>query len=282
MQAAAFAAKWRAAAIARQQWIFSSGKLAFPDATMVAARRLLQYQDRSIIRSSPFSMKGPGRVATAVSDSSPVAREAMIECQLKPCGVTSPRVAAAFHAIAREPFVTPDRRRIAYVDAPQPVASGRELLAPLSLGYLLQMAEITGNDRVLIVGTATGYSSAVVAELAGAVVALECDADLAAAARRNLESVPNIRVVEGPLDAGWAEAAPYDVILMDGAIEFLPPLFADQLCDGGRLLTILSGEDGVGRAARGIKHGGLLTLEPFVESPARILPAFEKPMRFQF
>lgn len=221
-------------------------------------------------------------MATAVSDSSLTAREAMIESQLKPCGISSPRVAAAFHAVARELFVTPDRRRLAYVDAPQPLTRERELMAPLSLGYLLQAADIADDDHVLVVGAATGYSSAVIASLAHRVTALECDSALTDSARTNLQTIGNVRVVEGPLEAGWPQAAPYDVILVNGAIELLPASFAAQLRTGGRLLAVWVGDDGIGRPARGVQHGGLLTLEPFEESPARVLPGFAKPRGFEF
>lgn len=244
--------------------------------------RCLPYQYRPNQSFQSVQHEGPDRVATAVSDSSLVAREAMIESQLKPCGISSPRVATAFYGVARELFVTPDRRRLAYVDAPQPLTRARELMAPLSLAYLLQAADIAEHEHVLVVGAATGYATAVIACLAARVTALESDSTLAASARTNLQNLANVAVVEGPLDGGWAEAAPYDAIVMNGAIETLPDAFDAQLRPGGRLLAVWVGDDGIGRPARGIKHGGLLTLEPFAESPARVLPGFAKPRGFQF
>lgn len=206
----------------------------------------------------------------------------MIDSQLKPSGVISPRVSAAFFAVPREAFVAAGRRGLAYVDAPQPLGGGRELLTPLSLGLLLQHAHVEAADRVLVVGAATGYSAALLATLSANVVALESDAALAEAARRNLAGVPGVEVVEGPLEKGWASAAPYSLILIDGAVETLPPELIAQLAEGGRLMAIVIGSDGVSRAARGVSFAGHLQLEPFAEAPGRLLPPFGKAPAFQF
>lgn len=207
---------------------------------------------------------------------------AMIDSQLKPCGVISPRVSAAFFEVERERFVAAGRQGLAYVDAPQPLGEGRELLAPLSLGRLVEEASIQPADRVLIVGAATGYSAAIVASLGASVVALECDASLAAQARENLAGISGTVVVEGPLDKGWAEAAPYTLILIDGAAETLPAELVAQLAEGGRLLAIIVGNDGVSRAAQGVKRAGQVQPEPFAEAPGAILPSFAKASAFRF
>jgi protein-L-isoaspartate(D-aspartate) O-methyltransferase len=221
-------------------------------------------------------------VATAVSASTLAAREAMIDSQLKPCGVVSPRLSAAFYAVAREDYVAPGRRGLAYVDAPQPLKPGREMLAPLSLGLLLQRADVQAADSVLVVGAGTGYAAALVARLAGRVVALEADADLAAVARTNLSGMAGVTVVEGPLADGHAAGQPYSMILIDGAVEQLPPELIAQLAEGGRLLAIVIGSDGVSRAAIGHKRAGLLPLEPFAEAAGALLPSFGKAPAFQF
>jgi protein-L-isoaspartate(D-aspartate) O-methyltransferase len=118
-------------------------------------------------------------VASAVPAPIHTAREAMIDSQLKPCGVVSPRTVAAFFSVAREDFVAPDRRRLAYVDAAQPLGNGREMMAPLSLGYLVEDAAATPEDKVLVVGATTGYAAAIMSQMAGHVVALESDPALA-------------------------------------------------------------------------------------------------------
>lgn len=206
----------------------------------------------------------------------------MIDSQLKPCGIVSPRVVAAFFAVPREDYVAPDRRGLAYVDAPQPIAPGRDLLAPLSLGTLVEDAAPLPADRALVVGCGTGYAAAILAELVERVVALESEPELAARARALLAPRTNVTVAEGPLEAGWPAAAPYTLILIDGAVEFLPPEPIAQLAEGGRLLAILSGSDGVARAARGRKQAGFVRLEPFADVAGALLPPFRKAPAFQF
>ena len=138
------------------------------------------------------------------------------------------------------------------------------------------------NARVLVVGATTGYSAAILATLADHVVALESDAGLAAAARANLASYPNVRVIEGPLEAGAEDFGPFTLILIDGAVETLPSDLVAQLAEGGRLLAILTGSDGVSRAAKGIRQAGILRLEPFAEAADSLLPSFGKAPAFQF
>jgi protein-L-isoaspartate(D-aspartate) O-methyltransferase len=206
----------------------------------------------------------------------------MIDSQLKPCGVVSPRTVAAFHAIAREDFVPEARRGLAYVDAAQPLGHGRELMAPLSLGLLVETAAVQPGERVLVVGAGTGYSAAILAAMGARVVALESEPALAEAARAQLAGQSAIEVVEGPLEGGAPEQAPYDLILVDGAVELLPPDLIAQLAEGGRLVAIHHGSDGVSRAARGLKRVGIAPLEPFGEAGAALLPPFRRPDAFRF
>lgn len=226
--------------------------------------------------------KGKIRVASIASASQLTAREAMIDSQMKPCGIVNPRTSAAFYTVLRETYVAPGREGVAYADAPQLLGNGRELLMPLSIGHLVESAKMTPEDRVLVIGAATGYAAAIAAELAGSVVALESDAALAARARANLAHYPHVEVAEGPLEAGWPAGQPYTCILIDGAVQLLPPELIAQLAEGGRLTAIMVGEDGVPRAAIGHKRNGLLRLEPFAEAPGAILAAFKKAPAFTF
>lgn len=206
----------------------------------------------------------------------------MIESQLKPCGVTTPRVVAAFYAVERADFVPQDRRGVAYMDRPHRFGNGRELMAPLSLGYLLEEASLRPDDRALVIGAGTGYGAAVLSRLAGSVVALESDADLAGRARELLADRPNVSVVEGPLEAGWAAGAPYSFILIDGAFEEQPAVLVEQLAEGGRVAAIVVGDDGVARASLGRLYAGIVHFEPFADSSAAILPPFRKAPTFRF
>jgi protein-L-isoaspartate(D-aspartate) O-methyltransferase len=209
------------------------------------------------------------------------ARKAMIESQLKPCGIVSPRLVAAFYAVAREDFVPAARRGLAYVDGDQPLGHGRSMMPALSLGTLLQQAGVRPEDRVLVIGSGTGYSASLLSHLSGNVTALESEPALAAASRALLEA-RDVTVAEGPLEAGWQAGAPYSFILIDGAVELLPPSIIAQLAEGGRVAAILVGRDGVSRAALGSKRGDLLHFEPFAECGAALLPPFRKPAVFQF
>jgi protein-L-isoaspartate(D-aspartate) O-methyltransferase len=221
-------------------------------------------------------------VASAVSASPLAAREAMIDSQLKPCGVVSPRTVSAFFAVAREDFVPAPRRGVAYVDAPHPLGAGRELMAPLSLGLLVEQAGVQPGERALVVGAGTGYSAAILAELGASVTAVESEPALAEAARALLAGRANVQLVEGPLEAGAPADAPYTLILVDGAVELLPPELIAQLAEGGRLMAIHHGSDGVSRAAKGLKHAGIVPLEPFGEAAAALLPPFRKSPAFRF
>ena len=227
-------------------------------------------------------MKGFSAVASAPYASPLAPREAMIDSQLKPCGVVNPRTSAAFFAVAREDFVAEGRRGLAYVDAAQPLGNGRELLAPLSLGLLVEEAHVKPGEKALVVAAGTGYSTAILAQLGATVTALESDTALAARATDLLAGYSAARVVEGALDAGAADGAPYDLILIDGGIEILPDALIAQLAEGGRVVAIVHGSEGVGRAAKGVKRAGLVRLEPFAEAAAALLPPFRKATGFRF
>src|SRR6201996_7509399 len=151
------------------------------------------------------------------------ARFNMVETQIRPADVTDPQVLAAMNAVPRERFVPRAAVALAYADVPVAVAPGRYLLDPRSFAKLLQLANIGAEDRVLDVGCATGYSSAVLARLAGSVVALEQDADLVRAASDLLaRGQGKVELVQGGLVEGVKGQAPFDVIFVNGAIEQVP------------------------------------------------------------
>jgi protein-L-isoaspartate(D-aspartate) O-methyltransferase len=206
----------------------------------------------------------------------------MIDSQLKPCGVVSPRTVTAFYAVPREDFVPAARRALAYVDAAQPLGGGRELMAPLSLGLLVEQAGVQPGERVLVVGAGTGYSAAILSAMGARVTAVESDPSLAQAARAALSGRPDIQVIDGPLEGGAPDGAPYDLILIDGAVELLPPDLIAQLAEGGRLVAIHHGSDGVSRAAKGFKRAGIVPLEPFGEAAGALLPPFRRAPAFRF
>jgi protein-L-isoaspartate(D-aspartate) O-methyltransferase len=213
------------------------------------------------------------------------ARRTMVDCQVRTSDVTDPRLISAMLTVPRERFVPKASAELAYLDTDLPVDAGgvRGLIKPMVLAKLMQAAEIRETDQVLVVGCSTGYSAAVIAQLAGSVVALEQDAALARLATDNMQAldVRNVTVVTGPLVEGWPGAAPYDVILLDGAAEQVPRVLLRQLKDGGRLLGI------VGRApaskamlfrSRGADASGRLIFD----ATAPALPGFAQPPVFVF
>lgn len=204
------------------------------------------------------------------------ARSAMIESQLRPQGVTDPAVLAAMGSIPREQFVPEQSRPLAYVDRAIAIGGGRLLSAPAVLGQLLTQMIPESGQRALVVGAGTGYSAAVLAAMGLEVVALESSEALAARARRL-----GVKVVEGPLEAGHAKAAPYDHILIDGAIELIPDAIVAQLAEGGRLGTALS-DRGITRLIVGRKAGGAFGYLSIGDAGVPPLPGFTRPRAFTF
>ncbi|HYD38980.1 MAG TPA: methyltransferase domain-containing protein [Allosphingosinicella sp.] len=207
-------------------------------------------------------------------------RRAMVASQLRTTGTNDPRVLAAMGEVPRERFVPAERLSLAYADALVPLKPGRDFNSPMALGRLLTEAAPRDGERALAVGVATGYAAAVLSRLVGRCTAVEEDEELAAAARRNLAGF-EVGLVEGALKEGCAAAAPYDLILIDGAVEHVPDSLVAQLADGGRLATGLV-ENGVTRLAIGRRAGEGFGLTAFADAAAAILPGFAKPRAFQF
>jgi protein-L-isoaspartate(D-aspartate) O-methyltransferase len=211
------------------------------------------------------------------------ARQLMVDGQVRTADVTDTALLDAMLTTPREHFLPPSLAALAYVDGDIPIAKGRALLRPMVLAKLIQAARIGSQDRVLDVGCATGYSAALLGRLAGTVVALEEDADLAAQAKEALATAAATRVdvVIGPLTKGWPAGAPYDVILLNGAAEIVPDAFSRQLKPDGRMLGVA----GRSPAAKGtIYHviEGRLVGRPIFDAAAAVLPGFAAPPTFVF
>jgi protein-L-isoaspartate(D-aspartate) O-methyltransferase len=212
------------------------------------------------------------------------ARRLMVEGQIRTADVTDTALLDAMSTLPRERFLPPSLAQLAYVDGEIPVAKGRALLRPMVLAKLIQAARVEAKDRVLDVGCATGYSSAVLARLAGTVIALEEDADLARQAKAAFAAVGaavNVEVVTGPLAAGWPAGAPYDVILLNGATEVVPEALGRQLNPQGRIVGVYS-RSPASRAMIYHPIEGRLVGRPLFDAPARLLPGFSAPPEFVF
>ena len=208
-------------------------------------------------------------------------RAAMVASQLRTNSVSDPVIVAAMEAVAREDFVPVDRAALAYVDVPVPLGGGRSLNAPLVTGRLLVESGVKAGDKVLLIGAATGYAAALLAEIGVEVVAVEENAALIAEARRLLLGATRISLVEAPLADGASDHSPFDAVIIDGAVEQVPQALWDQLRDGGALATALI-DRGITRLAVGYKVAGSGTVIPFLEAEAAILPGFETPRGFSF
>jgi protein-L-isoaspartate(D-aspartate) O-methyltransferase len=197
-------------------------------------------------------------------------RDAMVASQLRPSGVTDLRILDAMSSVQRENYVPQSSRGVAYTDRPVLLGGGRALNPPLVTALLLNAVRICPGDRVLIIGAATGYAEAIVARLTNYVVAIESDETL---------SGPNAKHL--PLERGFPSGAPYDVIIIDGAIEALPESLLDQLVDGGRLATGLI-EEGITRLKIGFRAGDGFGMAVIADCDAVPLPGFSKPKIFAF
>jgi protein-L-isoaspartate(D-aspartate) O-methyltransferase len=204
------------------------------------------------------------------------AREAMVDSQLRPQGVTDERVLQAMGSIQREKFLPRHTQPLAYVDRAVAIGPGRFLSAPAVLGQLLTQMAPEAGQRVLIVGAGSGYSAAVLKAVGLEVVALESDPELAAHAREL-----GIDIVDGPLDAGWKKGAPYDQILIDGAVEYIPEAIIKQLSDGARLGAAVL-DRGVTRLVIGRTAGGAFGYFSIGDAGVPALPGFTRPRAFTF
>lgn len=210
-----------------------------------------------------------------------VMRHAMVASQLRTSGVNDPRVIEAMASVPREDFVPAEWRSLAYRDTGVPLPGGRRTNIPLATGRLLTEAGLAPSDRVLLIGAAGGYGAAVLARLVASVVAVEVDPTLAAAAREALAGEANVTVVEAPLEAGAPEHAPYDVLVIDGAVEAIPDTLVAQVAPNGRAVAGMI-DRGVTRLASGRRTAGGFRMVDFADVESAILPGFARPRSFTF
>ncbi len=212
------------------------------------------------------------------------ARRNMVESQLRTNKVSDARLIEAFAGIPRELFVPERLRGIAYADQIIALENGRFMMEPMVLARLLQAACPEPGDIALDLGCATGYGTAVLSRLVATVVALEGEAALAAEANRILSEleIDNAVVVEGALTEGYPKQAPYNVIVMGGAVAEIPPAISEQLADGGRLVAVVKGDGGMARATL-MQRGGVVVSSRFLfDAAAPMLPGFEAEPSFVF
>ncbi|MBX9815380.1 MAG: protein-L-isoaspartate O-methyltransferase [Proteobacteria bacterium SG_bin5] len=207
-------------------------------------------------------------------------RQAMVASQLRPNAVNDAAVVDAMAIVPRERYLPAALAAVAYSDAALPLGEGRIANPPIATGRLLTEARVRASDRVLVVGAAGGYAAAVLARLAARVTALEVSPTLHALAAEALAE-SGVALVAGPLAAGHAAGAPYDLIFVDGAIEQVPPALIEQLEIEGRLVTGIN-DRGVSRLCVGRRTPGGFGLADFADIEAAPLPGFARPPAFSF
>ncbi|MEM9432844.1 MAG: protein-L-isoaspartate O-methyltransferase [Pseudomonadota bacterium] len=209
------------------------------------------------------------------------ARMMMVDTQVRPSDVTKFPIIDALLTVQRESYVPSSRRDVAYADDTLSLGEGRYILDARSFAKLLDAIDVQPNELVLDLGCGLGYSSAVLARLAEAVVAVEHVPEMVRDAEDTLsaQGFDNVAVLEGNLHMGAAQHAPYDVILIEGGIVALPDEIAAQLKNGGRIAAIFM-DGALGEARIGYKSGETLTWRRAFNAAAPVLPGFEAAQSF--
>ena len=213
-----------------------------------------------------------------------IARQSMVKSQIRPNQVNDPEVLAVMAELPRETFLPKVLQGVAYVDEDLPLGNGRYLMEPCVLARLLQAATIQSTDVALVIGCTTGYSAAVLARLASAVVAVESDAKLVQAATNTLAElgIDTVAVMQGELREGCPKQAPFDVIVLDGAVSEVPDALVTQLADGGRLVAAVRKNQAVGRGVLIKRRGDVIARRELFDATIPWLPGFEPAPGFVF
>jgi protein-L-isoaspartate(D-aspartate) O-methyltransferase len=202
-------------------------------------------------------------------------RVMMVDTQIRPSDVTKFPIIEAMLSVPREVYVPRDKREAAYMGENIALRPGRVVLEPRTLAKLLDALDIQPTELVLDLGCGLGYSAAVIARLADAVVAVEEDEAMAAEAEQLLsqEAVDNAAVIAAPLAHGAAKHGPYDVITLQGGVEEVPEAILAQLKDGGRIGAVFM-EGALGVARVGYKAEGRISWRFAFNATAPVLPGF--------
>lgn len=212
------------------------------------------------------------------------ARQFMVDSQLRPNKVTNPALLEAMRQVPRETFLPPALWSRAYADEDVRLGGGRVLIAPLTFARLAQLLDPVPGKRLLVIGSGAGYGAAVLATCGARVTALDQDEALLEAGRRAFAAL-GLSVVSraGPHRDGLPGMQPWDAILIQGTVEFLPESLGEQLRPGsGRLVAVLGKPDQPGVAVLGERQGSELALARTFDSATAMLPGFERVADFQF
>lgn len=212
------------------------------------------------------------------------ARSHMVDSQVRPNRVSDPRILDAMRELPRERFLPPHLSALAYVDDDVALGGGRVLIEPMIIARLLQLAVVVPGERALVVAAGTGYGAALLSACGARVTAVEEDPALLSLARSALTALaPEVSLVSGPLSAGWPSGAPYDVILIEGAVPGIPPALTQQLQqDGGRLVTVIRDASSVGQAVLAEPTAGGLRSQAMFDCATPPIPSLMPATAFVF
>ncbi|WP_182419155.1 protein-L-isoaspartate O-methyltransferase [Bartonella sp. HY038] len=216
-------------------------------------------------------------------------RRKMVDNQVRTVDVTRLSVLAALLAVPREAFVLDDFKKFSYVDEDVEVKAAengqpaRFIMEAAPFAKLLQLADVSKKDIILDIGCTTGYSAAVLSELGSSVIALESDEALAQAAKNNLDNngYDNVVVINGVLQDGYKNEAPFDVIVIEGSVDFVPENLFSQLREGGRLVVVV-GHGNAGVAQLFIKEDGVISVRRGFNLAVKPLAGFLNKPKFVF
>lgn len=209
-------------------------------------------------------------------------RTMMVDTQVRPSDVTKFPIIDAMLSVPREDFVPAAQREAAYMGENLSLGGGRVMLEPRTLAKMLDALDVSGDELVLDVGCGFGYSSAITARMAEAVVAVEEDETMASEAQEALSAAgaDNVAIHVGPLAEGAAQHGPYDVIMVQGGVMELPQALVDQLKEGGRIACMFM-DGALGEVRIGFKQDGRVSWRMAFNAGAPVLPGFERHAVFQ-
>lgn len=213
-----------------------------------------------------------------------LAREIMVDSQIRPNDVAEPAIVSAFLRTPREEFVPSSRRQVAYSEMEIATSDGRALWIPRDTAKLIKLAQIKPADVALVIGAGAGYEAALISHLADTVIALEETEALVEAMsdRFAIVGIDRVAPVAGRLDQGLPQQAPFDVIYICGMVETLPPAWGDQLSEGGRLVAVVRDAGGIGRGCVFTKAGNTLSSRQAFDACPPSFRQFDRKPAFTF
>ena len=212
-------------------------------------------------------------------------RKAMVDSQIRPNKVIDDRVIAAFMSVPRERFVSKNMQNLAYIDEDIHLSGGRFIVEAMVMARIIQTLALDASQSVMLIGAGTGYTAALLSSLVESVIAIETRAQMVEKAQQAVAGldIGNVAVIKARLQDGYASEAPYDAIIIEGAVEQMPQSLLDQLADGGRLAAIWRPDGSqAGEACIWHKTGDAVTRTPLFTAQVPVLDEFRAKPKFSF